>query len=1209
MDFPQALPSSVHLTRQDVVTALKAVNNRKRAHDSDGNSSSAIQPAQYDECPSVHKAVTRPSDGLPIKQRIISPLADSMAAGLAQEDHDNPAPTFVFNPRLRQKATADTALLETIGYFPADMQGRLLTFRHDGNIKTILTNASVFIETLKMRDIKLTLRRTEPYKPVLFSSLTSFNLETEHRLISDFFRKATLFFAAVDTKAIKQTSCLSIMLQSRRNVLEFINMRDEDIQHTAALPQLNHLATLNRGKGLPSHKSVLEAAEAVPEGADSDLEATLRVFCSAHQSHLRKNHTEERNKTLLNDCATLISTLRQRGILLTPGRQKAPSALLFEIISPLDMTRDYRIILSFIGKATVFFQAVDSQRIKNTDCLCTMLKHRLHIEMFTVMDDSDIETVASHPLLLDLAELQDSRGLPEPQRIKNITSPKDVLQLKDVRYVQQSSVFQAIIDKFVPEHQKALQQHQHASAIVTLLNSAKKLLDTLKERDITLSLNRRTPPSPSIFSVLADCRVIDEYHLMTNFLHLAEVFFATVNRSEIFSTGSFTCMIKRKRHIRSLMEVSDDYMREFARSPCVRKLCTVNINKGLPDLGQANGITRLRHIRNHQQLLGVISKICAGHEIPAPAVVLDFIRQLQDLNPKLIDTISSICRGCCIPDTELLVDFLTLQELEQSEKIFDTLAIVCQGRGLPPAAWVRDFLLWLPEGQTAYYLNLLKKFFNHAGIPDSFKLNKMTQELADIFHQSRSSPPEDDPSTTDQLKLFALFCLNPDKWRLNAQTFKNFLCATHFQSRYSALDTMQKILLRQGGAGLRLWLAKYDDNQDMDTVTKALLAPASLEIIDFALSQLEAPEWLNYIELCKNLSPKPSRQQWKSLTKLTENVDVDFQVSTTQKRLLLETLWCQRDFWTYITQLNRLFKTVPTVSQLHLLHRLNGKQWMKIFLDACLAWRPTKKDPPRLNSIETLLDGLLLVHYPIDCPGAIPEHCFSKVSESEKRKGVIIDGEAVMTGNERLWHFVVAMLMEINRVGYEFGRLILSIKNQYGSTFKVPKPRFSLTNTGFLINNWSVSHFKKFFLATDFGHYNEHPDICKTLASEHIKKAAEEEKNEASSQKQWLDKTATALRHTPSLPADTQDSEPVDVCMPSTSYSTDINRAITLAGPASEAIAVGDDTGGISDWLPDLQDLPDFSWLYNPEDQAPTAPDHMSLEKMLAILGSNSNSP
>lgn len=805
MDLPLVPSGSVPLTRQDVLAALQAVNSRKRAHDSDGNSSSAVQPAQYDECLSVHRAVTGSPDGLPIKRRIISPLADSTVADLAPGDHDNPATTLVAPPRLRQKATADTTLLETIDYFPADMQGRLLTFRHDENIKTILTNASVFIETLRIRDIKLTLRRTAPYKPVLFSSLASYNLETEHRLISDFLRKATLFFSVVDTKTVKHTSCLSIMLLYKKNVVDFINMRDEDIQYTAALPNLNHVATLNRGKGLPDHNRVLEAAETVHEAVDSDLEATLSAFCPTHQSHLRKNHTEERNKTLLSDCATLIDTLRQQGILLTPGRRKVPSTLLFEIISPLDITRDYQIILSFIGKATVFFQAVDSKRIKNTDCLCTMLKHRLHIEMFTVMDDSDIEMVARHPLLLDLAKLQDGRGLPDPQRIKDITSPQGIQQLKDVRAVKKSSVFQAIIDQFVPEHQTALQQHQHASAIVTLLNSAKKLLNTLKERNIILSLNRRTPPSPSIFSTLADCRVIDEYHLMTNFLHLAEVFFATVNRSELFSTGSFTCMIKRKKHVRSLMEISDDYMREFARSPCVRKLCTVNINKGLPDLGQANGFTRLEQIRNHQKMLSVISKVCAGQQIPDSAVVLNFIRQLQGLNPKLIDTISSICRGCCIPDTKLLVDFLTLQELERSEKIFDTLAIVCQAQGLPPAAGVRDFLQWLPQGQTTYYLNLLKKFFNRAGIPDSFKLNKMTQELADIFHQSRSSQPEDNLSTEDQedpenqLKLFALFCLNPDKWRLNAQTFKDFLCATHFQSRHSALATMQEILLKQGG--------------------------------------------------------------------------------------------------------------------------------------------------------------------------------------------------------------------------------------------------------------------------------------------------------------------------------------------------------------------------------------------------------------------------
>lgn len=1179
MDFSQVLiPPGFALPKQSIVadkTPSMAVNKRKRFRESTNTPSTSVHD------PGRHNLPEEPTDAPAIKQRAVSALpATSPMPEPARASCFSPATFFKLAPERELEAASDARLIATIDQFPPAMHEQLQSFRYDQNIRTVLTNASVLLTLLNTREIGLSRRHKEPYTPTLFNLPERCNLTNEHEMVSDYFRKATVFFAAVDAEKIYNTGCLTSMLQCKKHVRTFNKMADDDIQRIAINPQLRHLSCIYTGKGMPNPEIFGESstdATAKPASTDAALDIILRKFYPNHQKYLRNNLDDQRCRAVINCADTLIGTLKQRGIRLSVGRRRTQPALLFDIIRNLDLDKDYWLILSFFRQAVLFFTNVNTSRVKTTECLHNMLQHRLHIEMFVNMNDIGIIMVARHPLLVPISQRFRKSGLPDPALIGKIT------RLKEINAVLLSPIItntrgayaalEEVVYYFLPEHTTVLRRHQHIECIQLLLKKAVRLIDTLLKRRINLAMNRDEPPTPSLFSSLKCFKVIDDYHLMTEYFHKAEVFFAAVNNTEIHDTCCFSIMFRRQWHIRSLVETSDDDIRKFAHSPCLRQLCVAHTAKGLPSLERMNEFAGLAKLPGWERLFSLVTAVCYRKGIPSIDRVRTFIRTLQDQDQMVISTIGSICKGQGIPDDGLLNDFLALK-FAHKEETLGTLAMVCRSQGIPPANKVNEFLQWLPAEQTFTYMRLLCQFFIGTNVPELSALMAQEKALETIFYQNL--PPQPETSLRqDRLKPFALFCVNPGKWRLDNEEFKDFLDATHFPSRQLALDAMQSVVFNLGGPGIRLWLAKYRDNcQDMDTVTKALLIPASLQMVSFALSNLPASQWLTYITLCKNLSPIPNQKQWELLQGMMKIVDDNFPSSSTQKQMLLEILWNQDKCWKYVSRINSLLKTVPTIRQLYYVSTQLNKPRMKAFLDACIALHPIKSRPPKLPDIEALVDGLLLAHYPIDCPGEIPDLCFSSIIDQDPDKSVTVDGALVMTGRQRLWHFVIAMLMELNRVGYEYTNKQLRFLSPNGYTIQLPRPRFTLTRSGFIIDNWSSRELAGFFRATDFEHYNTRPNICEILAHDHRHKAAD---------------------------MDAMDDEKVMAQATRNGLVISVN---TLANSPWEDASTN---------LVQLIEPLDFSWLARefefPEDLAHSNPETSEMERMSAYLESELNAP
>ena len=1139
--------------RGDVSNAALAVNTRKRSHKPTTTSSRAVQAVQYHTCLASHGRSVELPEAPAIKRRLIStPTATS---GAVVSVADPPKQSAILSPEQQQEATSDTRLVTIIDYFPTVMRQRLQTFRDDQEIRAILASASVLLKILSARGINLSQRRKNPHDPTLFVLLDKCDLSTDLKLITEYFRKAAVFFSVVDTRSIKDTGCLTNMIHYKCHMQAFIKMSDADIQNISSSPQLKKLGCIRSGKGLPNvHNPVLETCHhhPAPENTDlnatlgasppsrrsnlpdghnlapenTDLNETLDALPPSHREHLRKHPNDIYSRILLNDARILLDTLKQKNIPLALNKRQQPSAQLFDIIRDMDPVKDHQFISAVFRKAAVFFANVDPLFVKKTCHLSNMLKHRIHVEKFAAMKDADIAAIARHPMLVQISSHCRGDGLPDPERIRHITQFKQIKSMTNAQTVTKTAPqvddrLDTVIGYFLLPHQADLQEYRHTEGIQLLLKSAVRMVDTLAKRKIKLSMNRCQPPVPSLFSLLRSFVVIDHYPLMTLYFNKVEVFFSAVDTSVIRDTSCFTNMIRLKTQIRSLVKATDDALRKLASSPYLVQrgqkapqnlpaasedaapsddsgvddgklsdaatLSLANSARGLPAPKGGKGCTGLKKLLGQEEILPLVTLMCYDQGITSADDVQGFFNQLQGQELSVLHTIANMCKGRGIPDARLISDFLTLESI-RDEVTLGMLTIVCRAQGIPTANDVNNCLQWLPSKQIATFMRLLCRLFPSAGVPKLSALTEEEKALETIFCDNQ--PPEVSESLKDQFKLFALFCLNPNTWHLNREEFKDFLDTAHFSSRRLALDTMQSIVLNLGGPGVSLWLTKYRENcQHMDAVTTTLLMPAPLHTVRNALLLLPASQWLMYIESCKNLSPLPNQTQWASLQALMDKVDVNYPPGTANRKMLLEILWSLDDCWVYVSHIDSLLKTVPTVRQLHRVYCHFTKRRMKSFLDACLVWRPEKNNPPKLHEIESLMDGLLVAHYPIDCSWKVPGMCFSNISENKKNKSVTIDGTAAMTGNERLWIFVTAMLMELNRVGYGYSNNRLTLKFHKGKNFHLPKPKFTLTDSGFVIVNWSCQLLSAFFVATDFKECKSRPNVCEQLALEYRKKA------------------------------------------------------------------------------------------------------------------------
>ena len=377
---------------------------------------------------------------------------------------------------------------------------------------------------------------------------------------------------------------------------------------------------------------------------------------------------------------------------------------------------------------------------------------------------------------------------------------------------------------------------------------------------------------------------------------------------------------------------------------------------------------------------------------------------------------------------------------EEGQRLLPSISSMCNSRGIPTAKEVNDFVQWLPLNDKKNLLILACRIFNSFGLPSKEKLTKNETLIRQYFkqyccstnHGDDNRDEDDDILESSQMKALALFCAAPTKWCMKMTELDKYLAAQQNarDQKMVAGDVLKpllRILAIHGGSGLRFWIEMHSKNpHDKEALTKALAIPAPLTTIKFALTQLPEFERWEYLELCRNLKPAPTQAQW------------------------------------------RAFNTVPTISQWHKLHRVFGKQKMQLFMDACLDYQATPRTPPDVEIQQRLLEGMLLANHYLPRHNNIPQLCFSKRTSTDDKKGVMVDGDHAMSGQTRLWHFITAMLIELEQTEYQFKHQRLTVIPADGEKVVLEYPTFTLTTTGFVIENWTLEQLSAFFEATEF---------------------------------------------------------------------------------------------------------------------------------------------
>ncbi|MGO0305315.1 hypothetical protein ACTL6P_01700 [Endozoicomonas acroporae] len=452
---------------------------------------------------------------------------------------------------------------------------------------------------------------------------------------------------------------------------------------------------------------------------------------------------------------------------------------------------------------------------------------------------------------------------------------------------------------------------------------------------------------------------------------------------------------------------------------------------------------------------------------------------------ELLRAFSSMCHGKGLPDNAKVEAFVAWKcwkvNGEFSLELLRAFSSMMSSRGLPDKAKVEAFVQWLPSDENQNILKLSCRIFASFGLPSGEKLTENEKTLRQCLNQHGCTTEHgDDNSDEDllessQMKALALFFSGPAKWRMKIAEFQQYLAA-HKSPRNdrvavrAALKSLLPILAIHGGTGIQFWMEKYRENPRCKGVlTQALSIPAPLALTKFALTQLPESEMQEYLELCRNLKPAPTQEQWYALKPLCQQLGQRFDC-TQSKRTMLEILWQQSadNCSKYADKMDELFKTLPTISQWRGLHRVLGQHQMQQFMDACLDYQATPETAPDVTIQQRLLAGMLLTNHSLPEQEKIPDLCFSNRVSTDDKRGVMVGGDPAMSGQERLWRFITAMLIELEQTEYQFKNQRLTVLPADGDPVVLQNPEFTLRDTGFVIKNWTLQQLTAFFKATEF---------------------------------------------------------------------------------------------------------------------------------------------
>ena len=1045
--------------------------------------STALPPLQQQELPTLP----------PIEQRHVAEHQSAATAFAEASAADEP---MAIEAGL---AAEEIPLEDLIANFLPRHREEIRQRFNDEDIQQVLNAVRSFLKMLKDNGIKLTPGRGRTPTPPLFGRLgRGLSITKDAETIRKFFVKATLFFSAVNPAQTKNTGCLSTMLNSNTHITNFANETEDNLRLLAGNPYLKQITSMCNRKGVPDPVKAAQIIEWDCWKIDGTFSFELfRAFSSMHSGRGLINDQAQVVEMLAWECWQLddefsmellravSSMMNHRGF---PDKDMLTAMLAWDCWKingkfSMELLRIFSSMMNGCGtpqkEKVEAILAWPCWKIDGTFCLelfrafSSMMNGRglindqaQVVEMLT-WECWQLDGEFKIELLRSISSMMSRRGLPDKEVLTAMLA-WDCWKINGKFSMELLRIFSSMMKSCgIPEKEK-VEGILSWSCWKVNGKFSFELLRTFS----SMSSGRGLIKQAEVERVLAwPCWQVDgkfSFELLRTFSSMS--------------------------HGRGLIKQAE--VERVLAWPC----------------WQVNGKFSLDLLRIFSSMMN--SQGLFDDEAPIKTILAwDCWKVDGKFSLPLLRTIASMMHGRGLlkkaPVEQLLSWPCWQVNGKFSLKLLQIFSVMMIGRGLLKQTALEAFMAWLPSdhktlGKEQTCLKVACQLFIQTGLPDPQKLSdieaalrRYISEEAITSDEDESIGSEDEPQEMVQIKALTLFCAAPPaKWRISIAEIEKFLVAHNIahlgpKAVRATLDSLLRILANHGQAGLRFWLKYYSDNPDRKhALTRALLLSAPLAHTKYALTQLPESEWPEYIELCKNLTPAPNKDQWQALKPLRDLLHRRFTL-TLRKRMMLEILWPQSEHnrLRYAEKLDTLLNTVPTIDQLYRLHQAFKPQKLQAFLDACLArenmaGQSINETVPEIKTQEILLEGLLLSNHYLSDHGQIPDLCFSKQVTGTNGSSVIVDGDAEMSGHQRLWHFIAAMLIELNQTEYQFKQQQLRISPPDSETIILPKPEFTAAYTGFVITNWSLEQLTAFFRATEFTeHWYKKPDDTRDISA------------------------------------------------------------------------------------------------------------------------------
>ena len=1022
----------------------------------------------------------------PAQQELEQPTTSALQQRAVTDSQALSAPSFLAaataipEPMELSTVSDEIAIDDVIAKFVPRHQKEIREYLNDSDREKLLTTVARFLKTLKNKGIKLSTGRGQSPTFTLFSRLQFSSVVKDRQTFLRFFDCANAFFSAVDNKRIKNTSCLSSMLNTKKHIRAFAAQNEDHLRLLATNPQLRQIASMCDRRGVPDpiHAEAIVEWECWKTNGIFNHEL-FRTFASMRSGRGLFDDEAEITAVLAWPCWRVngeFSTELLRTISSMMSRKGFPDKAKLEALVAWNC---WKIDGNF---------SIELLRIFSSMMNGCGLPQKKQVEAILAWPCWQIDGKFSFDLLRTLASMSHGRGLLKQAEVESVLV-WPCWQVNGKFSHDLLRIFSSMVSG-----RGLLKDEARITAMLAWdcwKIDGKFSIELL--RIFSSMMNGcGIPQKEKVEAILAwPCWQVDgkfSFDLLRTFSSMSHGR-GLIKQAEVERVLAWPCWQVDGKFSFDLLRTfsSMSHGRGLIKQAAVERVLVW-------PCWQVNGefsFDLLRIFSSMMQSQGLFDD-----EAPIKTILAwDCWKVDGKFSLPLLRTIASMMHGRGLlkkaPVEQLLSWPCWKVNGTFSLKLLQIFSVMMIGRGLLKQTTLEAFMAWLPSDHITLdkeqtCLKVAFQLFPKSGLPDPKSLADIEATLRQYIPEEAIASDEEESSDSEneqvmvQIKALTLFCVAPAKWRTSIAEIEQFLVAhnaAHLsQTAFRAtLDSLLRLLASHGQAGFRFWLKYQSDNPDRkNALTRALLISAPLALTKFALTQLPESEWLEYIELCKNLTRAPNKEQWQALKPLRDLLHRRFTL-TLRKRMMLEILWPQSEHnrLRYAEKLDTLLNTVPTIDQLYRLHQAFKPQKLQAFLDACLARENTagqsiNETVPEIKTQELLLEGLLLTNHYLSDHEQIPELCFSKPVAGANGSGVIVDGDAEMSGRQRLWHFIAAMLIELKQTEYQFKQQQLWISSPDGETIILPKPEFTAANTGFMITNWSPEQLTAFFRATEF---------------------------------------------------------------------------------------------------------------------------------------------